>query len=146
MVRTEEKKKIVKRGRGGNKTRAKEIHDFMTVVGNNSAGLNGKADSLTKLIDELTPAVIMLQETKLYKQGKIKLKGYVIFERLRNYGGGGGLMTAVHDNLNPILIENDDKAITILVVDIKHRNNIIIRTMNCYGPPGVSKKDKHLRR
>ena len=41
----------------------------MTVVGNNSARLNGKVDSLIKLIDELTPAVIMLQETKHYKQG-----------------------------------------------------------------------------
>ena len=52
--------------------------------------------------------VIMLQETKLYKKGKIRLGGFVIFEKRRKFKGGGGLMTAIRENLKPILVEDDD--------------------------------------
>ena len=81
----------------------------------------------------------MLQETKLYNQGKVKLPDFIIFEKLRKYAGGGGLMTAVHENLNPILIEEDDEETEILIVDIKYKN-ISIRTINCYGPQEYVRK------
>ena len=64
------KKNPVKRGRGGNKS--KESNKSLTILGNNVAGIRGKEDSLNQLINEIQPGVIMLQETKLYKQGKSK--------------------------------------------------------------------------
>ena len=131
--------KIVKRGKGGQKSKSKYSKSSLTIVGNNVAGINGKIDSLNKLIEVLGPGVIMLQETKLYNQGKVKLPDFIIFEKLRKYAGGGGLMTAVHENLNPILIEEDDEETEILIVDIKYRN-ISIRTINCYGPQEYVRK------
>ena len=111
-------------------------------MGNNVAGLNGKVDSLVKLNEVLKPGVIMLQETKLYKQGKVNLKGFVCFEKLRQHGGGGGLMTAAHENLNPVLIDDDEDNTEMIIVDIKYKSNCTIRTINCYGPQEHSRKKK----
>ena len=93
-------------------------------------------------IKALSPAVILLQETKLYKQGVVTLKGFVTFEKQRKYGAGGGLFTAVHENLAPMMIENDDDNEDILIVDIKHSESDIIRTINCYGPQEYPRNKK----
>ena len=69
----------------------------------------------------------------------MKLPGFVIFEKLRKYAGGGGLMTAVHENLNPMLIEEDDEDTEILTVDISYQN-ISIRTINAYAPQEYVRK------
>ena len=51
--------------RGGRKFRRERIQNF-TVLGNNTAGLKAKKDSLEALIETLKkPSCIMLQETKL---------------------------------------------------------------------------------
>ena len=73
----------------------------------------------------------MLQETKLKKQGKTKLEGYTIFEKYRQNFNGGGLMSAVHVNLKPVAISDENPE--FLVVDITG-NFGTIRTINCYGP------------
>ena len=36
------KNKVVKRGRGGNRSKEKSMRKSLTIVGNNTAGLNGK--------------------------------------------------------------------------------------------------------
>ena len=108
------------------------------------AGLNGKLDSLKNIIQVLSPGVIMLQETKLYRQGKVNLQGFVIFEKLRGFKGGGGLLTAVHENFSPVLIEDDDQKKEILIVDIKYDNEVTIRTMNCYGPQEQNRSKKNI--
>ena len=80
-------------------------------MGNNSAGLKRKQDSLKNLISQLKAGVLMLQETKLYKRGSIRLENMCIFEKLRGLNEGGGLMTIVHENFKPVQIpmENDSK-------------------------------------
>ena len=103
----------------------------LTFIGNNLAGMTGKLDSLKRVIEVFCPGVIMLQETKLKKQGKIKLKGFIIFEKNRDDNEGGGLMSIVHENLKPILISDDHSE--FLIVDIGG-NFGSIRTINCYGP------------
>jgi hypothetical protein len=97
-------------------------------------------DSLVQAIDVLSAGIVLLQETKLYRQGKLELKGFIIFEKLRKYGCGGGLLTAIHENLNPILVENDEELTDILVVDIKPKNDLAIRIFNCYGPQEYQRK------
>ena len=91
------------RGRGGEGKGLKD-QSTMKIIGNNIASLTGKAESLTNLISSFKPAVIILQETKLYKVGKYKAEGYCVFESLRNEKEGGGLMTLVHQKLNPVFI------------------------------------------
>ena len=75
----------------------------------------------------------MLQETKLYREGTIVIPNFIIFEKLRNHGCGGGLMTAAHTNLNPVVVDDETESQDFLIVDIKIKN-VQIRTVNCYGP------------
>ena len=93
--------------------------------------MTGKLDSLKRAIEVFSPGVIMLQETKSKKQGKLKLKGFLVFEKLRDNNEGGGLMSIIHENLKPIQISDDHSE--FLVVDIGG-NFGAIRTINCYGP------------
>ena len=46
----------------------------------------------------------MIQESKINKKGQIKIPGYPIFEAIRHNSEGGSLLTAIHENLNPIFI------------------------------------------
>ena len=96
----------MRRGRGGLKN-AKSTN--LTIIGNNSAGLKGKIDSLKRIIQVFTPGVIMLQETKMKKTGVLRLSDFTVFEKLRDNSEGGGLMTLVHDNLKPIMIPCEHK-------------------------------------
>ena len=70
----------------------------------------------------LKPAVIMVQETKLYRKGTIKMKNFCVFEKNRENNDGGGLLTIIHENLEPVLIptKNSSKiSLNILVVEAK---------------------------
>ena len=76
----------------------------MTILGNNTAALKNKRESLDSLIKQLCPGVTMLQETKLYKKGTMKFKNMCVFEKIRKLNEGGGLMTIVHENFKPVLV------------------------------------------
>ena len=80
-----------RRGRGESNKVNNVKNTNLTILGNNSAGLTGKIDSLKRAIEVFSPGVIMLQETKVKKQGKIKLKGYVVFEKIRQNNEGVAL-------------------------------------------------------
>ena len=80
-----ENKKRVRRGRGGTK-KCKTLS--LKIVVNNCAGLKGKKDSFENLLKTFSPAIIMLQETKLYKRGTMKFDDYHCFEKLRNENKG----------------------------------------------------------
>ena len=103
----------------------------MVIIGNNTAGLNGKLESLKRIIQLFQPAVLMLQEVKLRKTRTVKLKQFIVFEKNRGSSAGGGLMTIVHENMEPIEIPNEHSE--FLEVDINGSFGSI-RTINCYGP------------
>ena len=106
-------------------------HTNLIILGNNVAGITGKSESLKRAIEVFHPGVIMLQETKCKKEGKLKLKGFLTFEKLRAENQGGGLMTIVHENLKPIQISDDHPE--FFIADI-NGNFGSIRSINCYGP------------
>ena len=54
------------------------------------------------LVNEFKPLVITVQETFARKKGLFKIQGYQIFERVRENKSGGGLLTAVDNNLDPV--------------------------------------------
>ena len=93
--------------------------------------MTGKLNSLKRAIEVFNPAVIMLQETKMKKIGNIRLQGFKNFEKLRENNEGGGLMTIVHEKMDPILIPNEHSE--FLEVDISGQFGEI-RTINCNGP------------
>ena len=85
------------------------------------------------VMNEFEPAVVFLQETKLYKKGSLKIANYLIFEKLREFNGGGGLMSIVHEDLKPVQVEEDDSCEDFLVVEITVENKNIVLA-NGYGP------------
>ena len=90
-------------------------------------------DSLKNLLTTLNPAVLFLQETKQYTMGQIKLPNFSIFETNRIQNGGGGLITAVHEKLNPCLLETETENPDILLVQYKIGSNNV-SLINGYGP------------
>ena len=96
----------------------------MIILGNNTAGLNGKLESLKRIIE-------ICQPVKLRKTGTVKLKQFIVFEKNRGSSAGGGLMTIVHENMEPVEIPNEHSE--FLEVDINGSFGSI-RTINCYGP------------
>ena len=111
--------KCTKRGvvRGAKKRRKLKPNQVkFSILGSNSAGLNSKIDSLVENISVFKyPSCITLQEIKLRKCGTVKLSEYQVFEKVRA-GLGGGLLTAIDKNLNPVLIEAiNDESVNLVV-------------------------------
>ena len=67
------KKKQVRRGKGGTK---KFQNLSLKIVGNNCNGLKGKKDSFENLLKVFSPAIVMIQETKLYKKGTMNFENF----------------------------------------------------------------------
>ena len=125
-------KKINRRGNGKRNKNGFNSEQIFSLWGNNSNGLKAKISSLRANIEYFeTPSCITIQETKLRQNNIIKLKGYKVFEKQRK-GLGGGILTAVLDELNPVLISDGDEN-EILVVQAKVGNQNV-RVFNCYGP------------
>ena len=71
----------IRRGKGGSKKVNNSTNTNLVIIGNNCAGITGKIDSLKRVIEAFSPGVIMLQETKVKKQGKVNIKEYIVFEK-----------------------------------------------------------------
>ena len=108
-------------------------------MGNNAAGILNKVDGFERLIKKFVPGVFFVQETKSRRKNQIKLPDYVVFEHVRKNKNGGGLLTAVHKNLKPVSISDEDD-IEVLVVqgEISSRK---VRFINGYGPQENEKDD-----
>jgi hypothetical protein len=78
--------KITEKNEKGNK-----LLQF-SILGTYSAGLNGKKESLYKIINKFRPSAITIQESKLSRPGLIKIPGYQIFPtaRLQSKGTWAG--------------------------------------------------------
>ena len=76
-------KKKTRRGRGESKNMINTKNTNLTFIGNNSAGMTGKLDSLKRVIEVFSPGVIMLQETKLKKTGENKAKRICNFRKMQ---------------------------------------------------------------
>ena len=76
-------RKKIRRGKGESKQNENSKNSKLVIIGNNTAGLNGKLESLKRIIEVFQPAVIMLQEVNTRKIGTIKLKEFIIFEKIR---------------------------------------------------------------
>ena len=104
----------------------------MHIVGSNAAGLLNKKESFLRNLSLFNPGVYFVQESKVPRKGKVKHSDYVMFERIRSNGGGGGLLTAVHKNLNPVSIGNDtEEEVLVVQADILDKK---VRFINAYGP------------
>ena len=140
-------KKRTRRGYGkkNNRKNIKGVKNVnFTLLGTNANGILGKQESLKSLINKFMPSVITVQEGKQGKKGLLKLKGYQIFERVRLAGQGGGLLTAVDQDLLPVLVSaSDDDEAEVMTVQVKV-GDTNIRIINAYGPQEDDSQQKIL--
>ena len=88
----------------------------------------------------------MFQETKLYKKNQFKLENYCIFESIRGEKQGGGLLTMIHSNFQPVLIPQNTEgkmAENILVVEAK-MGQCRVRYINAYGVQETAPVDEKI--
>ena len=65
----------------------------------------------------------LFKKARLKEKKKIKIHDYITFEQIQKESAGGGLLTALHKNLEPVSVcdkMNDDE---ILVVETKFTVN-----------------------
>ena len=131
----QEQKKLKKtrRGKGKRNKKNKDTEPIkFSLLGSNANGLKAKVDSLKNVINIFDkPSCITVQLSKLRTSGIVHLAGYQIFQ-LNRTGFGGGLFTAVDENLLPVLVSSDDEN-EILIVQVKLGGHEI-RIFNAYGP------------
>ena len=86
---------------------------------NNVAGLTSasKKYCLKSEIRQKNAAIFTIQETCLKIKGKFQIKGYGIFEAIRNKDKTGTLI-GVHKYLKPVLISEYSEDVEMLVVEI----------------------------
>ena len=115
-----------------------------SIIGNNCFGLKSKKESLVQTLKAFNfPSCITIQETKLRKMGSVKINDYQVFEKIRP-GLGGGLLSAVKENLNPVLISPVNEDVEILVVQCQV-NEMKMRIINGYGPQEDEGLDNRLK-
>ena len=129
----------------GKKTKRKEYKNkkneaTFSLFASNANGIKGKIDSLLTNVNIFQPSCIILQETKLRFPGTVKIEGFQIFENLRE-GLGGGLLTAIDNNLNPVLISTGSEDFEALIIQVKIGSKDL-RIFNCYGPQEQSQAQR----
>ena len=106
-----------------------------------------KKDSFSNNLEQVDPAVFILQETKMLKKGNFsKIKGcenYQVFELVRTEGHGGGLAIGIKEDLKPCLVSEGDDDIELLTVQAKLRNHQI-NFITGYGPQESEPREKRL--
>ena len=89
-----------RRGYGRKNGKKEAYKTNFSLLGANCNGILKKQASLLGTMSIFKPSIVTLQETKVRKSGRLKLKGYQIFENVRKDGNGGGLLTAAGTYIN----------------------------------------------
>ena len=124
------KTKLVKRGPRPNK---KPVTKYVVFVGTNVAGAKSKWKSWKKVIKDTKASVFFLQETQCDQANKLKMEGFMIFDKVRVNKGGGGVAVAAMTELNPILVSEAEDDIDAITININTKN-ISIACTSAYGP------------
>ena len=104
-------------------------------IGVNAAGLMSKLESFDFILYSLKPSIFSVQETKVYRPGKIKTdhsKNYTIYELHRKKTLGGGIALGVLNSLDPLWIDEGDDDSEYIVVGITI-GQLKARIISAYG-------------
>ena len=110
-------------------------------MGANSAGFSSKKSSFESIIENKRPSLFFLQETKLKREGCIKVGGYQVYELVRSSKQGGGLAIGALDEIEPAFISEGNDVTEILVIEVKI-NGMQVRCINGYEPQENDSKER----
>ena len=85
----------------------------------------------------------MIQETKLTRKNRIRLKNYEIFERVRKNKTGGGVMIGIRKDIHPppVDVSPQDEDVEILTIEVQLKK-LTVRFLTGYGPQEDDSDDK----
>ena len=110
MTNEKDKHSVKRHGRNGHPS--KPIKMFCT----NGAGVvNEKIDSLINEVKATGATLVTVQETHSRRKGRIMIENMVVFEVIRNKKGGGTIC-AIHQDLNPKMIEAYNEPFEMIIV------------------------------
>ena len=121
--------------------RNKTNKNKVTIMGVNAAGISSKMTSFKNVVRQIQPSIFFAEETKLKRQGKLKLENYVIYELNRKQKNGGGIAIGVTEALKPVWISEGDDNTEVLVVEVDI-TGFKIRCVGGYGPQEYDNVDK----
>ena len=98
----------------------------------NIRGFNSNKNEITALIDKYRPQIILLQETFLTQEVKIKLKNYIVIRKDRTRHGGG-VLVGVEKNIGYTEI-NIGSNLEVIAINTVIQNRIY-SIVNIYLPP-----------
>ena len=110
-------------------------------MGANAAGFSSKKSSFESIIESKRPSLFFFQETKMKREGIIKLCGYQIYELVRSSKQGGGLAIGALKDFELAFISEGNDDTEILVIEVK-LNGMQVRCINGYGPQESDSKDR----
>ena len=90
---------------------------------------------------DLEPSVFIVQESKFKEERTLNIDGFHIFDLVRKFKDGGGLLIGCADELNPVLIRKGNDDIELITVEISV-SSMTIRCCGAYGPQENSPIDK----
>jgi hypothetical protein len=103
--------------------------------------VTGKLDSLVSEVKATEANIVTVQETHSTRKGRVVMpKHFVVFETIQA-AKNGGTLCAIHEDLNPKLIEEYNNPFELLVVEIEVQNKSI-RIMTGVGPQENWDEDK----
>ena len=128
-------KVIGKKTRRGKRKTAKVVNKSLIFAGVNPAGARAKWNTWRKVIRQSQASVWTLQETQCTQLNSLKMDDldFIIYEKVRETKGGGGVAIAAKKDLNPVLISEGDKDVEAITIDI-HPKNMVISCISSYGP------------
>ena len=131
--RKHSRKAKTRRGLGNKNVKDKRVN-FLKIFSTNGASVaNGKGKSLNAEVGNTLANIVTVQEMHYKQKGKFQMDpSFVLFEAIRKRKGGGTLV-AIHEDLNPKLIEEYSEDFELLVVEVETEENQI-RIMSGYGP------------
>ena len=104
-----------KKTRRGKRNSAKIFSKSLRLIGVNSAGLRSKLTTFRKVLSELKPSILFVEETKYKDIGKFKFENYVIFEMVRKNRDGGGLALGCVQEFKPVWIRDGGESVEVIL-------------------------------
>ena len=114
-----------------------------SVLGSNARGIKAKVDSLLNTLKAHNfPTCVLIQETLLRPSETFQIQGYQCFVKNRQTRGGG-LLTAVRNELLPVVVSDVEGDVEILTIQVEV-NDMKIRVINAYAPQEDEAKETFL--